>query len=285
MAKEIVHIYITGELRNCVDQIENWESNFCPKLEKRYYFYIWDEIGKVDASKFHLRNLPTTKFLGLHFTKISIIGQYRAKNRVLDSEIREIKNILKERCCINIFPFNQSYHTNINTVEVPMWLREATWPWWRGWLPLMYLNALAVNNLNQVGNDQDIFCRMQSETLFPKKVDLNKSHIRKAFYTSSETINPNEQISLKFFATNRKTFAKVMDVLPTWHQIVDAHPKNSRAERLIGEKFLFDTLKRQQIDIKFDVETKINREQYYPKYGIYLPTGAIRNRTFPLVTI
>lgn len=261
MSKNLV--VITGQLRNCSDNIQNWIKTAFDLNNTHFLFYIWDEIGKVDRDKVHLKCLNHKN----DKSQLSKSNTYFFKEKsTLEDEINKIKKILGENVEFVIEPYKNSYMEKAGELEITDIIKKENSPWWQGMIPVFYINHLANKYINKKYNNYEFYYRVQSECQFNTNEDysflFHESIKSNTLITSPQTINNKTQVSIKFFGGRKDSFELMMNayehVIPHFKKYKKGQPSN---ERPIGERFLKQLSKKNNLTVKYLCNLNLNRER------------------------
>lgn len=271
--------FVTGQLRNATDNIDNWLATF-KDYDVTFIFVIWDQIGNVDPDKIYKLCLNRTRKLFVKQVEVSKNNVYLKQQRVLDDEIALIKKKLK-KCSIEVISFKNGYLEQIGDLKMNEDLKNDTYPFWRGAIPVAYLNEIAIDYFLKEFNkeDFDYFVRLQGETIF-KSESLNFEELitENCILTSPDTIDKKHQISMKFFSGKFIPFEKLMRAYTSSIDVFNNYKKGTPwADQPIGERFLKKIAFENNYYVNHIVETEIKREAVYPINPVYRRYSDVEN--------
>lgn len=288
MSYSKVAVLVTGQLRNASEHIENWLTTAFANCDPTFYFCIWDEIGNVDPNKMYQRSLRACEHNGKRHVEISSCGIYLKKNLDLDLEIIKIKKLLPE-AKFKIVKYLPEYLYEVDGLKVTEDLKTDTHPFWQGSVPVAYINRLAIDWLDESHSNYDVFCRIQGETNFDETTNIDWGSLiedKDLVLSSSDTISPKTQLSIKFFAATYTPFSKLMGV---FHELIPEYKNYKKGtawiNQPIGERFLRKTLNKNGYKLHFSVKTKIKRQRCYPVNPILRPLISVKNNWELPITI
>ncbi|MEO1081854.1 MAG: hypothetical protein AAFY29_20020 [Pseudomonadota bacterium] len=276
-----VAVFVTGQLRNASEHIENWLSTGFANCTPLFFFTVWDEIGHVDLSRMYQRSLRQAR-RGETYVEISSVGIYLSRYSELEHEIQLIEQRLGGNCSFRVVPYQKSFLRRIDDLEMPDQLAEDTHPFWQSCVPMAYMNKRAIEEFqeSQAVDSFDAFCRIQGETTFNSAEEIDwvgLSSNSDQVITSPDTVNPAHQLSVKFFAAGFKPFLTLMTAyypsIDAWRAYVPGSPWE---EQPIGERFLKRLCDEHGYSVDFSVSTSIRRQRMFPVHPVLLPLDTVR---------
>lgn len=265
MIKPNVAVFVTGQLRNASENIENWLRLGFFNCNPTFFFCVWDEVGLVDPNKIYQRSLRMKKEGGVNYVEVSSCDLYMKLDLTLENEIKKIKDKIPN-ALIEVVPYKKEYLYEIGALKVNDDLISDTHPFWQGSIPVAYLNKICMDVFKDHLSDFDIFCRIQGETTFLSEACwtdiLNEPS---TIVSSSNSINKNYQISIKFFASGADAFLLLMNA---YDDLIPAYNNYKKGEswenQPIGERFLKRLADKNGYAIDYSVKTFIKRQRVYP---------------------
>ncbi|MEO0438594.1 MAG: hypothetical protein AAF098_16970, partial [Pseudomonadota bacterium] len=264
-----VAVFVTGQLRNASEHIENWLNTGFSCCEPIFFFTVWDELGHVDASRMYKRALRK-----LHqketYVEISDVGIYLSRYAELNHEISQIERQLAGRSKFDVIPYQDSYLKKIDDLEMPDLLAKETHPFWQACVPMAYMNKKSIEDFlaSQSRNEFDAYCRLQAETTFLDETNIDWTSISNSndlIVTSPDTINPDYQLSIKFFAG---TLGPFLDLMTAYYPSIDAWKDYKSGtpwkDQPIGERFLKQLANAKGHRVRYSVRTEIRRQRMFP---------------------
>lgn len=264
-----VVVFITGQIRNASDNIDNWMENLFHNCNPVFVFNIWNEVGGVDPNKIHLRSLRS---IGKKNFEISKCNIYVKKKRVLEDEMKLIQKKLPNALFF-VNEYYPEYNNKIGFLEINDDLKKDAHPWWQGSIPVAFLNKNAIDRFEEeIGLEEyNVFCRLQSEVSFTYKNNIDWDYVESSdvLVTSPDTINKNTQVSIKFFCGNKVSFMPLMNA---FDRLVKEYKNYEHGQEYIpiGERFLKMIAKECAIDTQYIVRTKVMRERVYPLNPVWI---------------
>tara|TARA_B100000674_G_C37970138_1_gene976526 strand:- start:447 stop:1100 length:654 start_codon:yes stop_codon:yes gene_type:complete len=126
-------------------------------------------------------------------------------------------------------------------LAVPESLRLAEPIYWRGWLPVAFLNQKSVDKLKPHVDSNVAYCRLQSEVFFPEKVYIDWKELvadDDMLITSPNTIDQNNMVSIKFFACSFRAFSVLMGAFGSLEDSFARYQAGDYSVVPIGERYL-----------------------------------------------
>ncbi|ABB35985.1 hypothetical protein Syncc9605_2248 [Synechococcus sp. CC9605] len=258
-----VLVIVTGQLRNCSDNISNWVDNLLHNCEYDFLFCIWDNVGNVDKFKIH----ECLRRTGKNY-EASRVNTYLKKDR----ELRDELNIISQKVPIAeeiIHPFCEDYHTQIGTIAVPKSL-IANERSWRSSLPLSYINQLAFNAVVDRYNKYDAYCRVQSEILFEERqyIDWEALSKKDNEILTSPSIKKNIDLKLdvSFYAGSLNSISGLMNTFEFLERCYESYENGELQVAPIGDRFLRIAANHRSLNVRHDVKMIRPRERLIPLF-------------------
>ena len=262
--KPRILIFVTGQLRNCVANIHNWLDVGLKGCDVEFRFDVWDDVGRVDLSKAYLRSLPTK--LGGSLVQISKNNVYFAKDRILEDELDEIRRLLPN-ADILVYPYKEDYVKQIGALKVTPAIKADCSPWWRGAIPVAWINQQAWLRYEHESSDLgfDFFARFQSEVRFKNTLLSALPLLSGEILSSPDTIDPSTGVSMKFFAGKSQAFSLLMTAFDPSIEAFKRYQSGSPpGTQPIGERYLKFLCHENQIDVRYPIRTVVDRERLIP---------------------
>lgn len=282
-----VAVFVTGQLRNASEHIENWLATGFANCTPVFFFTIWNEVGHVDLSRMYQRSVRQVR-RGETFVEISSVGLYLSRYSELEHEIQLIEQRLGGNCSFRVVPYQASFLRRIDDLEMPDRLAEDTHPFWQSCVPMAYMNKRAIEEFqeSQAVESFDAYCRIQGETTFSSDTEIDWAGLSSSsdqVITSPDTVNPAHQLSVKFFAAGLEPFVTLMTAyypsIDAWRAYVPGSPWEKQP---IGERFLKRLCDEHGYSVDFSVRTTIRRQRMFPIHPEVLPLDTVAaNWTIP----
>lgn len=274
-SKPRVLVVVTGQMRNCTDNIENWLSTLLRGVDAQFLFHVWDEIGQVDPAKAHLYCLKTFKVWRTSFTQVSAKNVYLVPARSVDEERKLVESKLGDALAgFVVHTYKPEYMVRAGDLEMPEALQQDSHPWWRGAVPVSFINHKSWMDIQSQPELRafDYYCRIQSEAHFKPNAHVVWDHpiLNGGLLTSANSIDPELQISIKFFAGKVKPFELMMNA---YSSLIHACANYKRGtpfhQQPIGERYLKQIAVENNIPLHYGVSMAIKRDQIVPLRPCY----------------
>lgn len=269
MKQPKVAVFVTGQLRNASEHIDNWLSTAFKNCEPTFYFTIWNEVGYVDINRLYQRSLRTIALNNEQYVEVSDVGIYLNRFVTLENEIEIIKAKLSG-AKFNVIEYKKEYLQQIGGLKITDDLARDTHPFWQSCIPIAYLNKLALETFvqEQESSEFDAFCRIQGETTFDSSTNIDWSLFQEkknVLLTSPDSISPEYQLSIKFFAGSWDGFSTLMNAYyPSIKAWKEYRAGTAWIDRPIGERYLKKLAIKKALTVDYSVRTFIERQRMYP---------------------